>query len=343
MKSAIGTLKALFQQFAVWRKVTTVRKGLFIGINDYDYINSLRGCNNDAIAMAAVLERHGTGRPNFSNKVFTSAEGSIPRTKMRDEIKSLFEGDCDVAVLYFAGHGAFDTSVNEGVLIPQDYQSEDDGLRVSDILGGAESATGIKNKIIILDCCQAGAAGASRELKGGSSIIGDGITILTACKKEETAGEHSGHGIFTSLLLQALHGAGSNVLGHITPGSMYSFVDNALGPWEQRPVFKTNVAKFVALREIPPLVPLETLRKLTDWFPEPESVFPLDPSYEPEVKDAFIPENGEIFSQLQKCNRHSLIEPVEEEHMYFAAINSTGCRLTAFGAYYRDLAIKGRF
>ena len=57
----------------------------------------------------------------------------------------------------------------------------------------------------------------------------------------------------------------------------------------------------------------------------------------------FDPQLGEIFAQLQKCNRHSLIEPVDAEHMYFAAINSKGCRLTALGAYYRELAIKGHF
>jgi hypothetical protein len=341
MKFVIGALKALFQQFVVGPKGQKMRKGLYIGINDYDYINKLSGCNNDAMAMASVLERHGTGSPNFSNIVLTTAETSISRAKMKTEIQSLFEGNCDVALLYFAGHGSFDQSVNEGVLIPQDHDQGDEGIRVSDILGWAEAATGIKNKIIILDCCQAGAAGASRELKGGASIIGDGITILTACKKEETAKEREGHGVFTGLLLQALHGAASNVLGDITPGSMYSFVDNALGPWDQRPVFKTNVSQFVALREMPPLVSKDILRKLPIWFPEPESIFNLDPSYEPEAKEHFIPEHGEIFAQLQRCNRHSLVEPIDEDHMYFAAMNSTGCRLTAFGAYYRKLAKKG--
>jgi hypothetical protein len=107
-------------------------------------------------------------------------------------------------------------------------------------------------------------------------------------------------------------------------------------------VFKTNVSQFVPLREVTPLIAEETLRKLKDWFPEPSYVFPLDPSYEP-TEAAFDPDNGEIFKQLQKCNRHSLIEPVDAEHMYYAALHSTGCRLTALGAYYRELAIKGHF
>ena len=154
--------------------------------------------------------------------------------------------------------------------------------------------------------------------------------------------ERAGHGVFTGLLLQALHGGAANVLGKVTPGSVYSFVDNALGAWEQRPVFKTNVSQFVALREVAPLIAEETLRKLPDWFPEASFVFPLDPSFEP-TEATYNPENGDIFAQLQKCNRHSLVEPVDAEHMYYAAIESTGCRLTALGAYYRELAIKGHF
>lgn len=292
--------------------------------------------------MASVLARHASGSPNFNNKVITTAESEITAQVMEEAIKELYSGSSDVALLYFAGHGLFDSDLDEGMLLPQDYQRRE-GLRISDILKWASDAKDIKNKIIILDCCQAGAAGEARQLKGGESVIGDGITVLTACKKEEPAKENGKNGVFTGLMLQALHGGAANVLGHITPGNLYSFVDNALGPWEQRPVFKTNVSQFIALREMTPLVPLDTLRKLPEWFPEEEFVFPLDPSFEPEEKELFNPENGEIFSQLQKCNRHSLIEPVDAEHMYFAAINSTGCRLTALGAYYRGLAEKGHF
>ena len=183
-----------------------MRKGLFIGINHYDHVSPLSGCNNDAMAMASVLERHANGRPNFSSKVLTSAEEKLTLSHMKQQIQSLFSGDCDVALLYFAGHGQFDTSIDEGLLIPQDYQPGGDGIRISDILEWADKAPHIKNKIIILDCCQAGAAGAMRNLRGGSSVIGEGMTILTACKKEQSALESRGHGVFTDLLLQALHG-----------------------------------------------------------------------------------------------------------------------------------------
>ncbi|MGE8191086.1 caspase family protein [Pseudomonas sp. NPDC086278] len=319
-----------------------MRKGLFIGINHYTYVSPLSGCNADAMAMASVLERHASGRPNFSSKVLTSSEDHLTHAMLKQQIQSLFSGDCDVALLYFAGHGQFDTSIDEGLLIPQDFGQGVDGIRISDILKWADEATHIRNKIIILDCCQAGAAAAMRGLRGGASVISEGMTILTACKKDQVALEGRGHGVFTDLLLQALHGGAANVLGKVTPGSVYSFVDNALGAWEQRPVFKTNVSQFVPLREVAPLIAEETLRKLKDWFPDPSYVFPLDPSYEP-TEATFDQDNGDVFKQLQKCNRHSLIEPVDADHMYYAALHSTGCRLTALGAYYRDLALKGHF
>ncbi|PTU03015.1 caspase, partial [Pseudomonas sp. HMWF031] len=299
-----------------------MRKGLFIGINNYTHVSQLSGCNNDAMAMASVLKTDANGDPNFKNIVLTSAEDYLSREKLEDQIRELFSGDCNVALLYFAGHGSFDLDTDEGMLIPQDYKSAKDGIRISDILNWASKATKIKNKVIILDCCQGGSAGETRVLRSEGSVIGEGMTILTACKKEQPAMEGAGHGVFTGLLLQALHGGAANILGKITPGSLYSFVDNALDAWEQRPVFKTNVSQFISLREVSPLIPKEILRKLPEWFPEAESVYPLAPTFEP-TEPEFNPEQGEVFAQLQKCNRHSLIEPVDAEHMYYAAIHST--------------------
>jgi len=41
--------------------------------------------------------------------------------------------------------------------------------------------------------------------------------------------------------VDALGGAAANLVGDVTPGSVYAHIDQSLGPWAQRPVFKTNV------------------------------------------------------------------------------------------------------
>ncbi len=63
-----------------------MRKGLFIGINHYTHVSPLSGCTNDAMAMASVLERHANGRPNFNNKVLTSAEENLTRLYLKEQI-----------------------------------------------------------------------------------------------------------------------------------------------------------------------------------------------------------------------------------------------------------------
>jgi uncharacterized caspase-like protein len=97
-----------------------MRKGLFIGINEYSNICGLSGCCNDAMAMASVLKTNANGDPNFKNVVLTSAEDHLSRERLEDQIRELFSGDCNVALLYFAGHGGFDVDTDEGMLIPQD-------------------------------------------------------------------------------------------------------------------------------------------------------------------------------------------------------------------------------
>ena len=45
---------------------------------------------------------------------------------------------------------------------------------------------------------------------------------------------------------------GSDVIGRITPASVYALIDQTLGAWGQRPLYKANVQSFVTLREVPP-------------------------------------------------------------------------------------------
>ncbi|GMV19923.1 MAG: hypothetical protein AMXMBFR56_81470 [Polyangiaceae bacterium] len=145
-----------------------------------------------------------------------------------------------------------------------------------------------------------------------------------------------------------LSGAAANLVGDITPGSVYAHIDQSLGPWDQRPVFKTNVKSFVSLRRVHAPVSLAELHRLTELFPTPGFQFALDPSFEPEMTGRPLdaptpdPENTRTFAVLQKFNRVNLLVPVDAPHMWHAAMESKACRLTVLGEHYRRLVVRGR-
>lgn len=186
---------------------------------------------------------------------------------------------------------------------------------------------------------------------GDTALLAKGVTILSACRNSESAVETDGHGIFTSLLCGALKGGASDLLGHVTPGSIYAYIDRALGCWQQRPIFKTNVQEFVSLRETKPPIALKDLQALKDIFANSDSI-ELNPSFEftndPYEKHDYIKpyankDNVNQMKLLQRLERVGLVEPVGEAHMYFAAMNSKSCKLTPLGLYYKSLSLNNRF
>jgi uncharacterized caspase-like protein len=314
-----------------------MRKALIIGIDNYPG-SPLKGCVRDAIEMANVLEKNADGSPNFAIKLYTDPSDSLTKTVIKKAIDELFQGNSDVALLYFSGHG-FINSLG-GYIVTPDYKSYDEGISMDDILIYANNSK-CKDKIIIFDCCHSGAFG-SPALNGHNvSQLGDGLSVLTACRKDEVAIERGGQGIFTSLLIDALQGGAADLRGYITPGSLYAYVDEALGAWDQRPIFKTNVSRFSSIRKITPKIPFDTLRKITEYFITPESEHKLDPSYE-FTSDSPSDNNVKIFKDLQKFTSAGLVVPVDEEHMYFAAMNNKSCRLTALGFQYWRLVSEGK-
>ena len=98
--------------------------------------------------------------------------------------------------------------------------------------------------------------------------------------------ETGGGGVFTTLLVDALNGAAADVVGAVTPGSVYAHIDQSLGPWAQRSVFKTNIKKFIKLRTAEALLELRHLQQLPTLFGSATKMFQLDPSYEPERSGA---------------------------------------------------------
>ena len=319
---------------------------LIVGIDYYENGSFLHGCVNDAFNVKAVLERNSSGNVNFECKLMTASgsDDSVSKSNLKDNIEKLFQTDAEIALFYFAGHGHIEAT--GGYLLASNSSRGDEGVSLAEILIMANNSPAA-NKMIILDSCHSGIAGSSPNSDQLASIS-EGLTILTASTKEQYASEEDGSGIFTNLLVDALSGSAANLTGEITPGSIYAHIDQSLGAWEQRPVFKTNVKQFVSLRGVNPSLLIEELRKISEYFPTPDYEYLLDPTYEPEMKGRDvgmpdpIPENTRIFSSLQKYNRLNLLVPVNVPHMWNAAMESKTCKLTVLGEHYRRLVSKGR-
>lgn len=316
-----------------------MRKALIVGINYYGGDNDLSGCVNDAYNVKNVLERNADGTLNFDINLMTATDEETIITKniLKDNIENLFSGDPEIALFYYSGHGYIEST--GGYLVTSECQRGDDGLDLNNLMNIVNDSKA-KNKIIILDSCHSGELG-NLKYNDSLSVLSEGTTILTACSKEQYAIESENTGVFTNLLVDALYGAASNLIGDVTPGSVYAHIDQSLGAWEQRPIFKTNVKEFVSLRKNMPSIAVEDLRKITELFNKPSATFKLDPTYEPTSED-FIEDNGKKFEVLQNYNRVNLVVPVEEKHMYYAAMNSKGCKLTPLGIHYWNLVNKNR-
>ncbi len=325
-----------------------MKKALIIGIDKYS-ICPLSGCENDAVALATLLETNGDGSPNFDIRIRTSDNDNITAAaELEESVGELFSGSAETVLFYFAGHGLINPITNNGFLVTQDGKKGAFGLALSDLLAKANNAhPEIRSTVIILDCCYSGAIGEVPALGNDKlASIGAGVTILTSCERNQTSLEFNGHGLFTGLLLEALKGASADVCGRITPAGIYAMIDQTLGGWDQRPIYKANVKNFITLRNTVPRVPMEVMRNLHKTFPSPTYIYKLDPSFEPDRGEEagrlsavpVIDSNVQIYRNLQKCYQNGLVIPVDQPHMWHAAVFSTGCRLTSLGAHFRKLA-----
>ncbi|MCW0400881.1 hypothetical protein NB688_003347 [Xanthomonas sacchari] len=329
-----------------------MRKALIVGVDHYEHIGNLRGCVNDAHSVKATLERNADGTVNFvTPRLITGGPAEIvTRKDLKEAVRELFADDAEIALFYFAGHGHIEDT--GGYLCAGDCKHGDDGLSLDEIMTLAKESPAL-NKVIILDSCHGGIAGSKGNSKGSAEIV-TGMTILTASTADQYALESGGSqpgGVFTGLLVDALNGAAANLVGDVTPGSVYAHIDQSLGPWAgQRPVFKTNVKSFVSLRKAVAPIPLSDLQAIAIHFPSPSYQFPLDPSYEPERNEQQIcdqkipppdPNKTAVFGVLQRYVKVNLVRPVGATHMWHAAMESKSCELTVLGEHYRNLVAKG--
>ncbi len=322
------------------------RHGLVVGVTTYDwYAPNLPWCLNDALAMFDALGFHDGHVPNFACQLML---GTAPKeesdhagarrvtyTDLVAALENLFATD-DTIILYFAGHGI---KRRDGVYLgTQDYRDEVPGLIVNDLLEMANESNTAKAReiVIILDCCFSGAIGQA----GLTEMpLREGITLLAAAKHNQLAVESEGHGIFTRYVLDALNGGAADVRGIVTAASIYGYVDQALGPWDQRPIYKSHSTGIEPIRFCTPLIEAGELRRLPAFFSTPDQQYPLDRSYEVTCPEA-NPENLHIFRLFKHLQLAHLLRPSygPDEDLYWVALRGNAVELTPLGRFYWELA-----
>lgn len=306
-----------------------IRKALIVGIDDYPGA-PLRGCVSDAIKLKKVLSQNHDRTINFQCEVLTAPSEKLTRPIIRRKIAELFSNSPDMAFLHFSGHGTTDGL--GGYLVTPDYCEYDMGIPMSELLTIANESK-ISNVFITLDCCHSGNFGIAPVISNNKIILSEGISVITATRSGQEALEEGGNGVFTSLLVEALEGGAADLLGNVSAASIYAYIDAALGAWEQRPLFKSNVSRFVCLRKAKHKIDIEVLRKIKEYFPLPAESLVLSPTHEPTTEPHDTVKES-VFRDLIKLKYAGLVEPIGEVHMYDAAMNSKKCELTTLGKYY---------
>lgn len=215
----------------------------------------------------------------------------------------------------------------------------DEGVPLTEVLKLANGSKA-KEVVILLDCCFSGQLGNPPVMDADKALLREGVCILTGSRNDQPSVESKGTGLFTSLVLDALHGGAANVLGGVSAPAIYTFVEAALGAWDQRPLFKANISTAIDLRRCAAPVDRAVLRRIPTLFPLPAEDMALDPSYE-KTNGAASAANVAVFEELQQLTRVHLVVPVGVAHMYDAAMQSKACRLTPAGRYYWRLASNG--
>ncbi len=126
-----------------------------VGINEYQFVTSLKTAVNDANALGKVLaDQHNyLLHPVLTNPTKADLEKFI--LGMKDVV-----GPDDACVFYFAGHGIAleDDKGMSGYIVPSDAKSnERDSLVAMSFLNDTFNLLPCRHFLLILDCCFAGA------------------------------------------------------------------------------------------------------------------------------------------------------------------------------------------
>lgn len=322
--------------------MTTPRRALLVGIDDYDACPSLEGCVADVVEMEKLLERHYDGTPNYDCNCLASNQGDVTRARLREVWKRLFQDFRGDILFYFAGHGS--PTYCGGFLGTTDATESEPGLPMDELLNLANTSHA-REVLLVLDCCSAGFLGNPPNLQSAAGTeqaqLREGVSILAAARPKQEAVESEGHGLFTWLVLNALRGGAADVRGRVSAASVYAYVEQVLGPWDQRPLYKSHANTLSPIRCCEPAVPDSILRNIPTHFPAADSQYQLDPSYERTAPSA-NQERVKFYRELTILRDARLLKTVGGRDLYDTAMASGAVQLTPLGQLYWLLATKRR-
>jgi hypothetical protein len=325
-----------------------MRRALLVGINSYDNMSSLSWCIDDVQALHPLLAFHEDRTSNFACHILLGSQSTsealsatrperVLFTTLQAALQELFNFD-DKVLFYFSGHGY--TRDNNTYLVTQDGTNTLPGIALQEVLNMA-NASPAREVLLLIDSCHSGALGEPDQ--NGSlakAYLRPGVTLLAASRSDQQALEQHGRGLFTSLLLGALKGGASDVRGQISEASIYAYIEQALGPWQQRPIYKSNATSLSPVRQCLPDIEDDELRRLPQFFARPDTLYYLDPSYEV-VHSSALPEHVSLFKLFKRYQVARLLRPTLDSDLYFAALRSHPVELTPIGQFYWQLARSG--
>src|SRR5438132_3810595 len=232
------------------------RRAVVIGLNEYadrERIPSLHGAVNDATEIYRNLTLFGDFE--VADRHFLTDEKGTSEN-IRRAISDLFWKlePCELALLYFSGHGLQDGYGN-GYLAPHDIRYDEPFVRGIKVQELRELFLAAKNKeqvLLILDCCHSGivvegdkdfpqTTGPFYQSLSASeddiAAAGRGKFILASSGPDEKSretrqphrirsdgeSEHM-HGLFTFHLLEGLNGRAADRNHRITLGRLHEYV-----------------------------------------------------------------------------------------------------------------------
>lgn len=338
------------------------RKALYVGIESYQSYGNLPGCCKDAQELAALLQTHDNGGPNFTAKVL--AKSQVTTAELSGAIHELFQPFDGDILFYFSGHGDQDSTSH--YLITSNAAPGALGFRMNDLLTLAEGALKhCQSVTIILDCCHAGAVGNNNvHSLVPTTQLAEGITLLAAASTDQAAVMINNRSAFTQLLMRALNGGAADPRGRVTTAAVYAFIESSFGPFHQRPIYKTHEFRSTALRYAEPSVQDSELRRLTELFATPDAVVQLSADFENfilqpdkvpkyDCSDTIV----DAIGNPEKLNKRKLLknfqlaglarlQVVDKTRappdgkltdLFWACLYGQGVRLTVAGRFYWDL------